>query len=251
MMINDGKSKEKAMVLLSVVMLITTVSIFLAGYATWTIWDQKNLITQEQAEQADALALAGLAAAKKDLFVDSNWLDGSINGNSVGLPSGLYPNNFAQFYSTAQNVGTGSYQVWISFLQNPKSCVSSCSYYGRMVWLRSRGTVGAGIGTVSRTLEELVSWNIVKNLAIPPIPGGKIYPQLQKAVDESLTDNPLAIADGQINEDVVIGGSKNYDIRGCYDPNWGYRNCMDYRSRVKSIVVNGSGNVTLGGITIE
>lgn len=259
-MIKQGKNK--GVILLVTVMVITVISICLAAYAIWAAYDQKNLIRHQQADKANALALAGLERAKADLFLDSgSWLDGEINGTAVTVPNPSQPDTLYNLYTDVA-LGEGTYTVQIDYLQDPKSCTSGCTFYDKRMWVRSTGTVGtvgSTFGVVSRTLEEIVSWYVVKNVSAPPAPGGKLYSILKPAVgDSTASANDLGITQVTLTENVNVD-SKNVIIRGCYDSEFQFRNCMNYPTRISgkigitdpTVWIKNTSDVQMGGITIE
>lgn len=247
--------KDKGVVLLGVVLVMTVVSIYLAGYALWAIYDQRNLMRQQEVDKTEALALAGLERARSDLFLDNTWLDGVINGNQLKLdgtpitgPDANNPDQFYDLYTPAETpFGEGSYRVQIDYLQYPKNCTSGCTFfYERRIRVRSTGYIpNASAPQASRTLEEIVSWYKVKNLD-----QDKLYSMLQPAIDRSSPGDHLAITSAVLNENITI--NSDIDIKGCYDPDFTSRNCSSYTSRISgNVTINSPAQVELGGITIQ
>jgi type II secretory pathway pseudopilin PulG len=251
--IKKQRGTNKGVALIGVLLVIIVVTVFLAAYATRVIYDQKNLVRQQNTEKAEALALAGLARAKQDLFLDSGtWTDGNINGNAVTLPDSSHATDPHVLYSETP-LGEGSYIVQLQYLTNQKgvtSCSGSCYFYDKLIRVRSTGYVpSAANPNQNRTLEELVSWSSVMNL------GRRIlYYRAQPAVDESTYPTPsnetIGITDTMLGENVTISSDEN--IKGCYDPTFSYRNCMNYHTHIKgSVIISGSADVEMGGMTIE
>lgn len=255
------RSGLRGVVLLGVVLVMTVVSIYLAGYALWAIYDQKNLMRQQEVDKAEAFALAGLERARSDLFLDSTWLDGVINGNCVSgcalsncpisgcTPDPDNPDQFYDLYTPAETpFGEGSYRVQIDYLQYPKDCTSGCAFfYERRILVRSIGYIpNASAPQASRTLEEIVSWYKVKNLD-----QDKLYSMLQPAIDRSSPGDRLAITTAVLNENITI--NSNINIKGCYDEDFTpSRNCASYISRISgNVTINSPAQVELGGITIQ
>jgi len=244
-MINANRLNNKGIVLILTTLLIAVVSTSLAAYAIWSIVEQRHLFVKQQAEKAYSLAVAGLQQAKKDLFLDDNWSDGNINGNALNPSTPPAPNNPDQYFTLYNNIslGEGNYAVQIKYLQNPKSCQSGCSFNNKQVLLRSTGAIGG----VSATLQEIVSWYLVKNLT-----QGNLYTALQPGVDDSNSNDRLAVTQAGLNENVNISGTNNFDIKGCYDGDFGFRDCMNYPTSITgNVTISGSAQVDMGGITIK
>lgn len=250
-------SPEQGTVLLGVFLVISVVSVYLAAYVFWQISDQRNLIRQQDAEEAGKLALAGLERAKADLFLDNNWLDGGINGNPVIPPDPNAPDTLYFLYNNVL-LQDGNYSVEIDYLQIPPACSPPCLFDSKRIRVRSTGTIissWVGPAGASRTVEEIVSWSVVRNQGptSPPPIGGKLYTRLQSAIAESASGDELRITQTQIRENLNLNG-KTYNLTGCYDSNFTFRNCMDYPSRISgSVTISGGAAtvVTLSGMTIE
>ena len=236
---------KKGVVLLGVLLVITLVSLYLTGYVLWAVYDQRNLMRQQKADKAEQLALAGLERAKANLFLDDNWLDGDINGTPVSTPDSNDPDKIYALYSET-SLGEGSYKVEIDYLQKPKSCTSGCEFYSQRILIRSTGYIPNEVSCeVKKVLREIVSWYKIKNLT-----QGKLYSMLQPAIDEANSGDTLGITGEELNEDVTI--NKTLTIKGCYDVDFNFRNCMDYRTRISgSVTVSSSAGVTMGGLAIE
>ena len=246
---------DKGVALIGVLLVIIVVTVFLAAYATRVIYDQKNLMRQQVLEKADALALAGLAHAKQDLFLDSvSWVDGNISANNVTLPN---PSNATAYYTLYNEtfLGEGSYKVEIQYQTNPKNvtiCNDPCKFYDKILRVKSTGYIpNVAQATENRTLQEIVNWNVVMNLGTR-----ELYFLIDKAVDESkyyiYNNETIAITDAMLNLGENLTLSTDQNIKGCYDPNFGYRNCMDYRTHIRgSVIISGSADVEMGGMTIE
>lgn len=252
---NEPRGTNKGVALIGTLLVIIVVSVFLAAYATWVIYDQRNLMRQQNTEKADALALAGLARAKQDLFLDSGtWIDSDINGNAVNPPVPISPDAYYKLYcqnpTCETSLGEGSYIVEIQYLSTVKDCPTGCTFYDKLIRVRSTGYIpSAATPCESRTLEELVSWSTVMNLG-----RRLLYQRSQTAINESTYPTPanetIGITDAALGENVTITTDEN--IKGCYDPNFGYRNCMDFHTRIKgSVIISGSADVEMGGMTIE
>jgi hypothetical protein len=247
-------NSERGVILIVVFMLIVVVSMYLPGYVVWTIWDQRNLIRQQRAEEARALAQAGLDRARLDLFMDKgSWLDGRINTTAVHVPDINSPDTFWTLYTflnwTLPYGGFGTYTVWIDYLENPSTCVSGCTFFDKRMLVRSTGTVPGAMST----LEEYVRYNVVRNLT-------RIidYANLQPAINDVITGNwnndIIGITDTVLVENITIspGGAINFTIRGCYDPTWTFRSCMDYHTTIQgNWTVSGNATVDLSGVTID
>jgi len=238
-------SDNKGIVLLVVVLIITVISVYLASYVIWAVYDQRNLMRQQKADKAEQLAFAGLERAKADLFLDDNWLDGDINGAPVSTPDSNDPDKICALYSET-SFGEGSYKVDIDYLQNPASCTAGCSFYARRIRVRSTGYIpNATAPQVSKPLEEIVSLYTVKNLT-----QSKFYSLLQPAIDGSSSGDTLAVTGAVLNENITI--SSNVNIEGSYDTDFQYRDYVNYHSRISgNVTVTSPANVTMGGITIE
>ncbi|HEC69515.1 MAG TPA: hypothetical protein ENI31_04460 [Candidatus Omnitrophica bacterium] len=236
---------KKGVILLGVVLVITAVSIYLGGYALWAIYDQRNLMREQKADKAENIALAGLERAKANLFLDDNWIDGNINDTSVTPPDPSNPDNFYELYPET-SLGEGSYKVEIDYLQRPKSCTSGCEFYSQRILVRSTGYLPDEASyEAKKVLEEIVSWYKIKNLT-----QDKFYSMLQLAVDGANSGDKLGITEVELIEDIII--DKNLEIKGCYDVDFNFRNCMDYRTRISgNVTISSSAQVTMGGLIIE
>jgi hypothetical protein len=243
-------SHEKGVILVVVLMLIIVVSIYLPAYVTWTIWDQRSLIREQKAEDARAIAQAGLNRAVLDLSLDNgSWLDGEINGHPVhaydsNKPNDFYPLYTGTFYSGALPIG--SYAVEIRYLYN----AATSSFYDKRMWIRSRGTITV-IAPATETLEQIVDSFVVRNIT-----QNLYYANLQPAIDEAINknwnNNVFAITDTVLIENININTAMNFTIRGCYAPCFEFRSCADYHTVIHgNWTVAGGANVTLSGITIE
>ena len=261
------KLNNKAAVLLFTVMIITIVSVYLASYSIWTMYEQKNLLRQIQAKKAYVLALAGLQQAKADLALDDNWNDGSINGHALDPSSPPHTNSPDDLFMLYNNVPInpshpeeGSYTVQIDYLQKPKDCNLDCKFYDNQLLLRSTGTIVTGLNTVSKTLEEIVASYVIKNVSVPPapIPAGRPYSKLQIAVDETIVSaNSLGITETRLLETININ-AKNVKIKGCYDSDFQFQDCTNYPTIIDgdttsspTVNIGSDSDVELSGITIE
>lgn len=156
-------------------------------------------------------------------------------------------------YTMKHFLGEGSYKVEIQYQTNPKNqttCNYPCKFYDKILRVQSIGYIpNVAQATENRTLQEIVNWNVIMNLGTRTP-----YFRIDKAVDESqystYNNETIAITDA------VLGGNftlpTDQDIKGCYDPNFNYRNCMDYRTRINgNVTISGNAQVEMGGITIE
>ena len=258
-----GMRNEKGVILIVTLIVIIAVSIYLPAYVTWTIWDQRSLIREQKAEEARALAQAGLNRAMLDLYMDAgSWVDGWINNWTVGLPAAGNPDQFWTLYSslnwTLWDGSLGSYTVWIDYLQNPRSCTSGCTFFDKRMRLHSTGRVIGTLGTLaSVTLEEYINYNVVKNLTQSLAQGQDIlYANLQPAINDAISNNwnnnDFAITDTVLIENININTSMGFTIRGCYAPCFTYRSCSNYHTSFHgNWTVTGGATVNLSGVTIE
>jgi len=244
---------KKGIVMLSVLLVVTMVSVYLTGYVIWTIYDQRHLLIERKIALAKRIARAGLERAKAELYLDSNWIDGEVNGknltDSLGNPiTGPDPNDPDEWYFLYKNVslGEGNYTVMIDYLQKPRSCTSGCSFYKRRLHLRSIGRVENFV----KTLEEFIWEEPIKNLN-----QNTYYEELQTAINEAQDNNTLAITDAVLNELSINTNStlaQNFSIKGCYDPSFQTRNCQNYLSYIEgNVTISGNVQVEIGGITVR
>jgi len=235
-------TSEEGMVLILVLLVSVVAAIYLSSYAIWTIWDQKNLLRQGNAEQADKIARAGLNRATQDLYMDTDsWLDGNINGNSVTPPDGGNPDTFTALYS--ETLENGSYTVEIDYLQNPKTCISGCSFYDKRMLIRVTATVQGA----ERRLEQIVNAYRVKNITQE-----LFYANLQPAINEADDNDNIGITAAILNENVSISSAQRFNVKGCYDDKFSRRSCSSYDTLIRgNLTINGNANVNLSGVTIE
>lgn len=258
---------EKGVILIVALIVIITVSIYLPAYVTWTIWDQRSLIRQQRAEEAKALAQAGLNRAVLDLYMDTgSWLDGDINGNQVvdpadgdGRPDLGNPDRFYPIYWTLGSadwtLGDNNHivNVEIDYLQNCPggSCIG---FFDKRMRLRSTGRVTGTLGTLaSVTLEEYVNYYVVKNITWTP--PDRFYASLQQAINEAQgagrNNDTVGITATALTENITIN-SNNWTIQGCYDPTFSFRSCSDYYTLIRgNWTVSAGANVNLSGVTID
>ena len=236
-------------------MVMIAVSIYLPAYFAWSILDQRNLIRQQRADEAGAIAQAGLNRAILDLSVDTgSWLDGDINGWTVSAPASNNPDIFWTLYTysnwTLPYGGFGSYTVWIDYLQNPKTCTGGCTFFDKRMLVRSTGTVPQA----TRTLEQYVDYYTVKNITWT-IPSERLYASLAQAINEAIgagrNNDTIGITATTLIENIAIS-SNNWTIQGCYAPSFTYRCCSDYHTVIQgNWTVSGTANVNLSGVTID
>lgn len=240
---------KKGVILITVILLTVVISVYLASYAIWTIYDQRSLLVQQQAENALRLARAGLERARMDLYADSDWDDGTINKTNVTSsdPDDPDPDPLPVLYSNV-HLGEGNYTVEIDYLQNPGDCAAGCDFHKQKIFVRSTGTIdytASGGRNTTKTLEEYVWKNIVKNNITE-----EFYNELQPAVNAANSGNYIHITDCRLEEDVII--NKDLIIEGCYDSGFKERDCANYRTIISGTVTVLPGfNVTMGGIIIE
>jgi hypothetical protein len=249
-------NNERGVILLVTVLVITVVSIYLGAYAIWSFYDQRNLIRYQQAKNAYAVAVAGIEQAKRDLFQDGgSWLDGDINGIALTAPAANSPDDLVILYNgvlvNSAFPNEGSYTVNIKYLQNPKTCLSGCVFYDRKLQLVSTGMISGD----SVTVKEIVSWDSVRNLGPGPL-NGRSYVMLEPAIGPAAASDILAVTEAQLNENINISASRI--IQGCYDPDFNFRNCMNYPTRIRGDLANptveitgAATNVRIGGVIIE
>ncbi len=221
-------------------LLIVVVTIYLASYVIWTIWDQKNLLRRQRLEEADKLARAGLNRAIVDLQLESDsWLDSEINGYTVIGPDGTVPDYYYPLYNITQILPNGNYTVEIRYLFDH----SSGKFLDKRMWVRSTGFTADAF----RALEQMVNFSAVKNLDLD-----RLYAISQPAVDEAgSSNNRIAITAVTLRESVTISNFKG-NMSGCYDPTFQRRSCGNYYSLIQGKMnITGSANVTLSGVTIE
>lgn len=237
---------EKGVALMIVLVVSIVATIYVSSYALWTIWDQRTLARQQIVDLAHELAVSGLNRAMVNLQVDSNWLDGNINGKNVTLPNTGTPNAFYNLYNATvaggnATLASGNYTVDIRYLFNN----ATSTFYSNRMWVRSTGITP----TASRTLQQIVNANAVRNQNTT-----SLYFLVQPGMTDTttLTNHYLAMGDFKLNENVTFSGNKNLTVAGCFDQGFSYRSCMDYYSAINgTFTVSGNANVTLSGITIE
>lgn len=243
-------NSKEGVILIVVLLVMIAVSIYLPAYFTWSILDQRSLIRQQRADEAGAIAQAGLNRAVLDLSLDSNsWLDGKINQTTVHIPDPNSPDTFWTLYTysnwTLPYGGFGSYTVWIDYLQNPKPCTGGCLFFDKRMRVRSTGTVPQA----TMTLEQYVYSYVVKNLT-----WDRLYASLQQAINEVIgagrDNDTIGITATTLIENIAIS-AKNWTIQGCYAPSFTYRSCSDYHTVIQgNWTVIGTANINLSGITI-
>ncbi len=217
-------------------LLIVVVTIYLASYVIWTIWDQKNLLRRQRLEEADKLARAGLNRAIVDLQLESDsWLDGEINGYIVTAANASNATAFNALYN--QTLANGNYSVEIKYLYD-----SVNNPLDKRMWVRSTGFTADAF----RALEQMVDFSAVKNLDLD-----RLYAISQPAVDEANFNNSIAITAVTLRENVTIN-SFTGNMSGCYDPTFQRRSCGNYYTLIQGKMnITGSANMTLSGVTIE
>lgn len=231
-------SKRGAVLMISFMMIIL-VTIYLASYVIWTIWDQRNLLRRQRLEEADKLARAGLNRAIVDLQLEGDsWLDGEINGYIVTPPDSGNYTNYYPLYNATQTLANGNYTVEIRYLYD----TSQTKFLDKRMWVRSTGITSDAF----RALEQMVNFSAVKNLDLD-----KLYANAQPAVTEASSNNRIAITAVTLRENVTIN-SFTGNMSGCYDPNFQRRSCGNYYTLIQgNMNITGTANVTLSGVTIE
>lgn len=242
-------NSQRAAVLLVVLMVVTVLSIVVPAYVMWAIWDQKNLVRQQKAEEAKALAQAGLNRAILDLYLDDDsWLDGQISGYNVTLPNLGSPNAFYPLYNMTLPNATGSYNVSIGYIYNS----SASEFYDKRMWARSTGTTNDT--SASLQIEQFVNWYLIKNIglnATNSTDDKSFYTNLRPAVGAVGANENIAVSAATLNENINIT-SGTFNLSGCYDPNFGFRSCMNYPSFIQgNVTVSGSADVKLSDLTIK
>jgi hypothetical protein len=118
------------------------------------------------------------------------------------------------------------------------------------MFVRSTGTVPGAMST----LEEYVMYNVVRNLT-QIIDYVNLQPAINDVIANNWNNNLIGITDTLLMENITIstaGTAINFTIRGCYDPTWTFRSCMDYHTAIQgNWTVSGNATVDLSGVTIE
>lgn len=235
---------QRGVILIAVFMVIAVISVILTGYVTWSIWDQKNLLREQNAEEAKVFAQAGLNRAVLDLRMDNTWVDGKINNTIVAAPNPSNPDDLFTLYADQALGPNGNYTVKIKYLKTVPSCSSGCSFYSDRILVSSSGKILNPATTI--TLEQYVDLYPVKNITMP-----KFYFSLQPGINEVRNNDSLRITYTTLIENIAISG-KTYTVRGCCDSDFQPASCIDFPSTIQGNASIGAGaNVTLSNLIIR
>lgn len=235
--------KKKAVALILIVLIITTLAIYLAGSTIRAMYENKSLQKEKDLFIAQVASLAGLEKAflilNDDFKSSGDWSDGDIEGISVAPdPS----DKEKKFDFISENLDNGaSFDVKIQFIFD----ASNNPYKGRL-WVYSTGSYNG----ISTTLKRLALASHVYNQT-----QNKYYPTLQLAVNEANSGDKLLVAKGILSENVTI--DKTLIIEFGYDYDFIHRDPSIYQTiitpqdaSIYTIEVT-NGEVTMGGGRIE
>lgn len=255
-------TSQKGIALIVAFSVIVVVSIYLSSYVIWAIWDQRNLIRQQGAEEADKIARAGLNRAILDLYQKSDsWLNGVIGTRDAlctccsSAPCPADPGNPNTFYTLySETLKNGTYVVEIRYLYES----STGTFLDKRMWVRSTGTFPTDGTSTSRVLEQIVNYYSIKNFnKVVDGVTGVLYANLQLAIKAADNDNKIGISAVILNENLTINATtaKTFNIYGGYDPNFSdvnRRSCSNYPTIINgNLTITGSADVYLSGMTIE
>jgi len=235
--------KKKAVALILIVLIITTIAVYLAGSTLRAIYENKNLQREKDLSVAKAASLAGLEKAflilNDDFKSSGNWSDGDIEGISV-IPDPS--NKEKKFDFISENLDNGaSFNVKIQFIFD----ASNNPYKGRL-WIYSTGSYNE----TSFTFKRLALASYVYNQTQK-----KYYPDLQSAINDANSGDKLLVAKGMLQENIII--NKNLTIEFGYDYDFTHRDPSIYQTIITpqddstyTLEIT-DGNITLGGGKIE